>query len=185
MRFPVYEQYLSPFKYSLASIPVFIRSWRKQGNSRKISTSASLTRLKLLTSKLQKTLKEMEVPNHITFLLRNLYSGQEATVSTGHGTFEWFKIGKGVWQVWILPFCLFNFYAYCMLSRFSHVRFCDTMDCSPPGFPGVLQARILEWVAMLSSRYLPSQGYIMWNARLDEAQAGIKIAGEISTTSDM
>ena len=41
-------------------------------------------------------LKEMEVPNHITFLLRNLYSGQEATVSTGHGTFEWFKIGKGV-----------------------------------------------------------------------------------------
>ena len=96
MRFPVYEQYLSPFKYSLTSIPVFIRSWRKQGNSRKISTSASLTRLKLLTSKLQKILKEMEVPNHITFLLRNLYSGQEATVSTGHGTFEWFKIGKGV-----------------------------------------------------------------------------------------
>ena len=96
MKFPVYEQYLSPFKYSLTSIPVFIRPWRKQGNSRKISTSASLTRLKLLTSKLQKILKEMEVPNHITFLLRNLYSGQEATVSTGHGTFEWFKIGKGV-----------------------------------------------------------------------------------------
>ena len=72
-------------------------------------------------------------------LLRNLYSGQEATVRTGHGTTDWFQIGKGVHQSCILSPCLFNLYAE----------------------------------------------YIMQNARLDEAQAGIKIAAEISVTSDM
>ena len=82
------NSYLSPFKYSLTSIPIFTQSWRKQGSSRKISTSASLTRLKLLTSKLQKILKEVEVSNHTTLLLRNLYAGEEVTVSTGHGTSE-------------------------------------------------------------------------------------------------
>jgi len=70
--------------------------------------------------------------------LRNLYVGQEATVRTGHGTTDWFQIGKGVCQGCILSPCLFKLYAE----------------------------------------------YIMQNARLDEAQAGIKI-GEISITSDM
>ena len=78
-----------------------------------------------------KILKEMEA-NHITFLLRNLYAGQEATVRTGHGTTDWFQLGKGVRQGCILSPCLFNFYAE----------------------------------------------YIMRNAGLEEAQAGIKIAGE-------
>ena len=78
-----------------------------------------------------KILKEMGIPEHLTCLLRNLYAGQEATVRTGHGTTDWFQIGKGGRQRCILSPCLFNFYAE----------------------------------------------YIMRNARLEEAQAGIKIAG--------
>ena len=84
-------------------------------------------------NKLWKTLKEMGIPDHLTCLLRNVYAGQEATVRTGHGTIDWFQIGKGVPQGCILSPCLFNLYAE----------------------------------------------YIMPNARLDEAQAGIKIAGRI------
>ena len=72
----------------------------------------------------------MGIPDYLTFLLRNLYAGQEATVRTGHGTTDWFQIGKGVHQGCILSPCLFNLYAE----------------------------------------------YIMWNAGLVEAQAGIKIA---------
>ena len=82
-------------------------------------------------NKLWKIVKEMGIPDHLTFLLRNLYAGQEATVRTGHGTTDWFQIGKGVRQGYILSLCLFNLYAE----------------------------------------------YIMRNARLDEAQAGIKIDG--------
>ena len=81
--------------------------------------------------KLWKILKEMGIPDHLTCFLRNLYAGQEATVRTGHGTTDWFQIGKGVCQGCILSPCLFNFYAE----------------------------------------------YIMRNAGLDEAQAGIKITG--------
>ena len=81
----------------------------------------------------------MRIPDHLTCLLRNLYAGQETTVRTGHGTTDWFQIGKGVCQGCILSLCLFNFCAE----------------------------------------------YIMRNAVLDEAQAGIKIAGKISITSDM
>ena len=82
-------------------------------------------------NKLWKILKEMGMPDHLTCLLRNLYAGQEATVRTGHGTTDWFQIGNGVRQGYILSPCLFNFYAQ----------------------------------------------YIMRNAGLEEAQAGIKIAG--------
>jgi len=73
----------------------------------------------------------MRIPDHLTCLLRNLYAGQEATVRTGHGTTDWFQIGKGVYQGCILSPCIFTLYAE----------------------------------------------YIMQNARLDEAQAGVKIAG--------
>ena len=72
----------------------------------------------------------MGIPDHLTCLLRNLYAGQEATIRTGHGTTDWFKLGKGAHQGCILSPCLFNLYAE----------------------------------------------YILRNARLDEAQAGIKIA---------
>ena len=73
----------------------------------------------------------MRIPDHLTCLLRNLYAGQEATVSTGHGTIDWFQIGQGVCQGCMLSPCLFNLYA----------------------------------------------AYIMRNAGLEEAQAGLKIAG--------
>ena len=53
----------------------------------------------------------MGIPDYLTCLLRNLYAGQEAIVRTGHGTMEWFQIGKGVRQGYILSFCLFNLYA--------------------------------------------------------------------------
>ena len=75
-------------------------------------------------------LQEMGIPDHLTCLLRNLFSGQNATVTTGHGTADWLQIGKRAFQGCILSPCLFNLYAE----------------------------------------------YIMWNAWLDEAQAGIKIA---------
>ena len=62
-------------------------------------------------NKLWKILQEMGIPDHLTCLLRNLYAGQEATFRTGHGTAEWFQIGKGVCQGFILSPCLFNLYA--------------------------------------------------------------------------
>ena len=62
-------------------------------------------------NKVWKILKEMGIPDHLTCLLRNLYAGQEATVRTGHGTTDWFQIGKGVDQGCILSPCLFNLYA--------------------------------------------------------------------------
>ena len=62
-------------------------------------------------SKLREILQEMEIPDHLTYLLRNLYVGQEGTVGTGHGTTDWFQIGKGVHQRCILSPCLLNLYA--------------------------------------------------------------------------
>ena len=62
-------------------------------------------------NKLWEILKEMGIPDHLTCLLRNLYAGQEATVRTGHGTMNWFRIGKGIQQGCILSLCLFNLYA--------------------------------------------------------------------------
>ena len=59
----------------------------------------------------------MGIPDHLTCLLRNLYAGQEATVRTGHGTTDWFQIGKGVRQDCILSPCLFNFYAECIMRN--------------------------------------------------------------------
>ena len=86
-----------------------------------------------------KILQEKGIPDHLTCLLKNLYAHQKATVRIGHGTTDWFPVGKGVRQGCTLSPCLFNLYAE----------------------------------------------YIMQNARLGEAQAGIKIAREISITSDM
>ena len=81
----------------------------------KTSTSASLTmKQKPLTLWIMtngKILQEMEISDHLTCLLRRLYAGQEATVRTGHGTTDWFEIGKGVCQGCILSPCLFNLYA--------------------------------------------------------------------------
>ena len=67
-------------------------------------------------NKLWKILKEMGIPDYLTCLLRNLYASQEATVRTGHGTTDWFQIGKGVHQGYILSPCLFNIYAEYILG---------------------------------------------------------------------
>ena len=96
-------------------LPTFSESWKKQESSRKTSISALLTMPKPLTVwitiKLWEILKEMGIPDHLTGLLRNLNAGQEATVRTGHGTTDWFQIGKGVRQGCILSPGLFNLYA--------------------------------------------------------------------------
>ena len=68
-------------------------------------------------NKLWKILKEMGIPDHLTCLLRNLYTGQEATVRTGHGTTDWFQIGNGVRQGCILSPCLINFYAEYIMRK--------------------------------------------------------------------
>ena len=68
-------------------------------------------------NKLWKILKEMGIPNHLTYLLKNLYAGQEATVRTGHGTTDWFQIGKGVHQGYMLSPCLFNLYAENIIGK--------------------------------------------------------------------
>ena len=89
-------------------------SLKKQESFRRISTSALLTMPKPLTVWITtnwKILKDMGIPDHITYLLRNLYAGQEATFRTGHGKTDWFQIGKGVRQGFILSSCLFNLYA--------------------------------------------------------------------------
>ena len=88
-------------------------SWKKQESSRKTSISALLTTPKpsaVWITTNWKILKEMGIPDHLTYLLRNLYAGQEETVRFGHGTADWFQIGKGVCQGCILSPCLFNFY---------------------------------------------------------------------------
>ena len=64
---------------------------------------------------LWKILKEMEIPDHLTCLLRNLYAGQEETVRIGHGTTDWFQTAKGVRQGCILSSCLFNLYTECIM----------------------------------------------------------------------
>ena len=98
-----------------ANICWIIKKKKKQEKSRKTSTSASLTMLKPLTvwitTNCGKFFKRWKIPDHLTYLLRNLYADQEATVRIGHGTTDWFQIGKGVHQDCILSPCLFNLYA--------------------------------------------------------------------------
>ena len=95
-------------------LPTSAGSSKKQESSRQTSISALLTMPKPLTVWITinwKILKEMGIPDHLTGLWRNLYAGQEATVRTGHGTTDWFQVGKGVHQGCISSPCLFNFYA--------------------------------------------------------------------------
>ena len=89
-------------------LPTSAGSWKKQESSRKTSISALLTVSKSKAfncvdhNKVWRILKEMGIPDHLTCLLRNLYAGQKATVRTGHGTTDWFQMGKGVRQGCIL-----------------------------------------------------------------------------------
>ena len=93
-------------------LPTFSGSSKKQESSRKTSYFCFIDYAKDFDcvdhNKLWKILKEMGIPDHLTCLLRNLYAGQEATFRTGHGTTDWFQIGKGVRQGCILSPCLFN-----------------------------------------------------------------------------
>ena len=134
MNFQMFKLVLEKAEEPEIKSPTSAGSSKKQENTRKTSSSALLTMQKPLTVWFTinwKILKEMGIPDHPSCLLRNLYARQEATVRTGHGTTDWFQIGKGARQGCILSPCLFNLYSE----------------------------------------------YIMRNACLEEAQAGIKIAG--------
>ena len=101
-------------------LPTFAGSSKKQESSRKTSISALLNTPKPLTVWITikwKILKEMGIPDHLTCLVRFLYAGQEAKVRTGHGTTDWFQIGKGVRPGCILSPYLFNFYAECIMRN--------------------------------------------------------------------
>ena len=101
-------------------LPTSDESSKKQESSRKTSTSALLTTPKPLTMWITtnwKILQEMGIPDHLTCLLRNLYAGQDATVRTRLGTTDWFQIGKGVCQGYILSPCLFNLYAQYIMQN--------------------------------------------------------------------
>ena len=96
-------------------LPASTGSWKNQESSRKNIYFCFIDYAKAFDcvdqNELWKILKEMGIPEHLTCLLRNLYAGQEAIVRTGHGTTDWFQIGKGVHQRCILSLCLFNLYA--------------------------------------------------------------------------
>ena len=131
MKFQIFRVDLEKAEEPEIKLPTSIGSSKKHESSRKTSISALLTMTKPLSQQTVEILKEMGIPDYLTCLLRNLYVGQEATVRTGHGTTDWFHIGKGVHPGCILSLCLFNLYVE----------------------------------------------YIMRNTELDEAQAGIKMAG--------
>ena len=114
MNFQMFKLVLEKAEEPEIKLPTSVGSLKKQESSRKTSISALLTMPKPSTVWITinwTILKEMGIPDHLTCLLRNLYAGQEATVRTGHGTTDWFQIGKGVCQGCILSPCLFNFYA--------------------------------------------------------------------------
>ena len=132
VNFQMYKLDLEKAEETESKLPTSVGSSKKQESSRKTSASALLSVSKSLIVWIKTTwkiLKEMEIPDHLTCLLRNLFAGQEATVKTGHGTTDWYQIWTWVCQGCILSPCFFNLH----------------------------------------------EEYIMQNARLDEAQAGIKI----------
>ena len=136
MNFKMFKLDLEKAEEPQIKLPTSTGSSKKQESSRKNIYFCFINYAQAFDcvdhNKLWKILKEMGIPDHLTCLLRNLYADQEARVRTGHGTTEWFQIGKGERQGCILSPCLFNLHAK----------------------------------------------YIMRNAGLDKAQAGIKIAGK-------
>ena len=114
MNFQMFKLDLEKAEEPEIKLPTSGGSSKKQESSRKTSTSALLTMPKPLTvwttTNSGKFFKEMGISDHLTFLLRNLYAGQEATIRTGHGTTDWFQIGKVICQGCILSPCLFNSY---------------------------------------------------------------------------
>ena len=114
MNFQMFKVDLEKAEEPNIKLPTSTGSSKKQESSRKTFISALLTVRKPLTVWITtnwKILQEMGIPHQLTCLLRNLYAGQKATVRTGHGTTDWFQIGKGVRQGCILSPCLFNLQA--------------------------------------------------------------------------
>ena len=115
MKFQMFKLVLEKAEEPEIKLPTSAGSWKKQESSRKNIYFSFTDYAKAFDcvdhNKLWKLLKEMGIADHLTCLLRNLYASQEATVRTGHGTTDWFQIGKGVRQGCILLPCLFNFYA--------------------------------------------------------------------------
>ena len=115
VNFLMFKLILEKAEESEIKLPTSAESWKKQESSRKTSISALQTTPKPLTvwitTNCGKFLKRWEYQDHLTCFLRNLYASQEATVRTRHRTTDWFQIGKGVSQGYILSPCLFNFYA--------------------------------------------------------------------------
>ena len=114
MNFQMFKMVLEKAEEPEIKLPTFDGSLIKQDSFWKTPTSALLTAPKPLTVWITTTveiLQDMGIPDHFTCCWRNLYTGQEATVRTGHGTTDWFHIGKGVCQGCILSPCLFNLYA--------------------------------------------------------------------------
>ena len=110
----MFKQDLEKAKEPETKLPASVGSQKRQESSRKTSTSALLTTPKPLTVWITinwKILKEMGIPDQLTCPLRNLYTGEEATVRTRHGTTDWFQIGKGVRQGCVVSPSLFNLYA--------------------------------------------------------------------------
>ena len=108
MNFQMFRLVLEKEEVREIKLPTSAGSLKKQESSRKTSISALLTMPKTLTVWITinwEILKEIGIPDHLTCLLRNLYASQEATVRTGHGTTDWFQIGKGVCQSCILSPC--------------------------------------------------------------------------------
>ena len=113
-------------------LPTAVGSSKKQGSSRKTFTSVLLTVPKPLTVWITtnwKILQEMGIPDHLTCLLRNLYAGQEATVSTGHGTTDWFQTGKGIHKGCVLSHCLFNLYPEGYAYKLGGMKHSWNQDC--------------------------------------------------------
>ena len=143
MNFQIFKLVLEKAEEPEIKLPTSTGSSKKQESSRRTIYFCFIDYAKTFDymdhNKLWTILKEMGIPDHLTYLFRNPYASQEATVRTGHETTDWLQIGKGVRQDCILSPCIFNFYAE----------------------------------------------YIMRNAGLEEAQAGIKIAGRNIITSGM
>ena len=110
MNFLMFKLVLEKAEEPEIKFPTSAGSLKMQESSRKTSISAQAFDC-VDHNKLWKILKEMGILDQLTWLLKNLYAGQEATVRTGHGTTDWFQIGKGVRQGCILSPCLFNLYA--------------------------------------------------------------------------
>ena len=145
MNFQIFKLDLAKAEEPEIKLPASVGSSKKQESSRKTFISPLLTMPKPLTVWITvwEILKEMGIPDHLTCLLRNLYAGQEATVRIGHGTADWFQIGKGVHQGCILSPWLF-------ICRVRHANMQST-SCEMLGWmKHKLESRLLGEISITS-----------------------------------